>query len=192
LVVKLKHWDERKKVSNEDVTQQLYQKISGIRGATIFAMPLPTITGFGTTGGFSLQLQDKGGHSIADFYKVAQGFLAALNQRPEIQFATTAFNPNFPQYQLDVNVPKAEQAGVTVNNIMSVMQIYYGGSYASNFNQFGKQYRVMIQADTNYRSSPDQMNNIFVRTDNGSMAPITEFITLTRVYGPESISRFNL
>jgi HAE1 family hydrophobic/amphiphilic exporter-1 len=192
VIVILKTWDERKGVTIDDVIKQLYQKASGIRGATIFAMPLPTITGFGTTGGFSLQLQDKGGHSIADFYKVAQGYLAALNQRPEIQFATTAFNPNFPQYQMDVNVPKAEQAGVTVDNIMSVMQIYYGGSYASNFNQFGKQYRVMIQADTNYRSSPDQLNKIFVRTENGSMAPITEFVTLSRVYGPESISRFNL
>jgi hydrophobic/amphiphilic exporter-1 (mainly G- bacteria), HAE1 family len=123
---------------------------------------------------------------------VAQNFLAGLNQRPEIQSAYTTFNPNFPQYLLDVNVPKIKQAGLTVNGIMSAMQGYFGGIYVSNFNQFGKQYRIMIQSDTQYRLNPESLNKIMVRTSSGRMAPITEFIELSRVFGPERLTRFNL
>lgn len=192
VILELKHWDDRKGIDNNAVIAKLRQKTAHIRDATIIPISLPTITGFGTSGGFSFQLQDRGGHSTDEFYKVAQTFLAALGNRPEIQYATTSFNPNFPQYLMDVNVAKTAEAGLTVQNIMSAMQVYYGGSYASNFNQFGKQYRVMIQADTSYRASPEGLNNIYVRTANNNMAPISEFITLERVFGPESISRFNL
>nr|GFB94627.1 hypothetical protein [Tanacetum cinerariifolium] len=158
----------------------------------IRGIPAPTITGFGQTSGFTFQLQDRGGHSTAEFYKVAQDFLAALNQRPEIQYATTAFNPGFPQYQLAVNVAKVKEAGLTEANILNAMQVYYGGVYSTNFNQFGKQYRVMVQADTSYRASPEGLSKVFVRNASGAMAPITEFVTLTRIYGPESLNRFNL
>jgi hydrophobic/amphiphilic exporter-1 (mainly G- bacteria), HAE1 family len=192
VILELKHWDKRKGISNQDVINQLNQKVAGIREAGILPLSLPTITGFGGTGGFAFQLQDKGGHTIAEFFSIAQTFLAALNKRPEIQYAATAFNPNFPQYELSVNVAKVKEAGITEDGILNTMQLYYGGSYASNFNKFGKQYRVMIQADTNYRASPEGLNKIYVRTINSKMAPITEFISLKRVYGPESISRFNL
>ncbi|WP_334124587.1 efflux RND transporter permease subunit, partial [Empedobacter brevis] len=192
-IVALKHWDERKSISNEDVIQELKKKTAHIKEADIIFMSLPTITGFGTSGGFEVQLQDKGGHTADEFYKVSQDFLGGLNKREEIQYAATSYNPNFPQYQMDVNVAKAQEAGISISSLMSTMQTYYGGTYASNYNQFGKQYRVMVQADSTYRANIDGLNKIFVRTDDGSkMAPLTSFITMERVYGPESISRFNL
>jgi HAE1 family hydrophobic/amphiphilic exporter-1 len=174
------------------VIGQLYAKIGGLHEANIFFFSPPTIQGFGAGNGFSFELQDKGGHTAAEIYKVTNDFLAALNKRKEIQNTNTTFNPNFPQYQVDVNVAKCKEAGVTVNSVINTMQGYYGGLYASNFNQFGKQFRVMVQADFLYRANPEGLNKIFVRADNGTMAPITEFITLSRVFGPESISRFNL
>jgi len=192
VILQLKHWDLRKGVSNQDVIRMLSQKCAGIREAALLPLSLPTITGFGGSGGFSFQLQDKGGHTINDFYKISQGFLEALTKRKEIQYAASPFNPNFPQYELEVNVAKAKEAGVNVDAILSTMQYYYGGAYASNFNQFGKQYRVMVQADTNFRANLEGLNKIFVRNVNNKMAPITEFINMKRVYGPESISRFNL
>lgn len=192
VILELKHWDQRKGVSNQDVINVLNQKVAKVREANIFPMSLPTIFGFGGTGGFSFQLQDKGGHSISEFYSVAQNFLAALNKRPEVQYASTFFNPGFPQYELSVNVAKVKEAGILVNEILNTMQFYYGGFYASNFNKFGKQYRIMIQADSNYRANAEGLGKIFVRTASGKMAPITEFITIKRTYGPESISRFNL
>jgi len=148
--------------------------------------------GFGVSGGFSFELQDKGGHPTIEFYKVSQDFLAALNKRAEIQLAYTTFNPNFPQYLLSVNVSKIKEAGLTVSDIMNAMQSYFGGLYIDNFNQFGKQYRIMIQSDAKYRANEEGLNKIYVRTGTNKMAPITEFITLTNTYGPESISRFNL
>ena len=192
VILQLKHWNLRKGVSNQDVIKTLYEKTAKIREAAIFSLSLPTISGFGGTGGFSFQLQDKGGHSIADFYQVSQNFLAALNKRPEIQYAATPFNPGFPQYELSVNVAKVKDAGIGVDEILNTMQFYYGGFYAGNFSKFGKQYRVMIQADTNYRANLEGLSKIYVRSAGNKMAPITEFITMKRVYGPESISRFNL
>lgn len=188
----LKPWDKRKGVSNLDVIKILNQKLAGIREASIFPMSLPTISGFDGTGGFSFQLQDKGGHNIADFYAVAQKFLAELNKRKEIQYATTSFDPGFPQYEMSVNVAKVKDAGISVNDILNTMQFYYGGFYASNFNKYGKQYRVMIQADTNYRANLEGLNKVYVRTANNKMAPILEFINMKRVYGPQSITRFNM
>ena len=192
-IIELKNWSDRKGKSNEDVIKELRQKTANIKDAQLVFMSQPTISGFGTSGGFEFQLEDKAGHSTAGFYKVSQTFLAALNKRPEIQYATTAFNPNFPQYQMSINVAKAEEAGISVSSILSVMQVYYGASYASNFNEYGKQYRVLVQADSSYRANIDGLNKIFVRTDDGAkMAPITEFISMTKIYGPQSISRFNL
>lgn len=192
-IVELKHWDLRKGTTNEDVIKTLKEKMSGIKDAQITFMSLPTISGFGASGGFQFQLQDKGGHTTSEFYKVSQDFLEALNNRPEIQYAATAFNPNFPQYEMSVNTEKCEEAGVDISSLLKTMQVYYGASYASNFNQFGKQYRVMVQADTSYRANIQGLNKIYIRTEDGNnMAPITEFITMKRVYGPESITRFNL
>ena len=182
----------RKGISNNDIIKVLSKRTSYIREADINFMSQPTITGFGTSGGFTFQLQDKEGHTTAEFYKVAQTFLAALNSRPEIQYAATSFNPNFPQYLLDVNVAKCRDAGVLVTDVLNAMQVFYGSSYISNFNEFGQQYRVIIQADAKYRSSPEGLNKISIKTSTGIMAPVTEFITLKRVYGPESVTRFNL
>jgi len=137
-------------------------------------------------------LQDKGGHTTDQFYQVAQGFLGTLNKRPEIQYAKTSFNPNFPQYEMDINVPKAKDAGVTVTSILNAMQVFYGSAYASNFTEFGQQYQVIIQADSNYRGAPSDLNRIYVRGSDSSMIPITEFTTFKRVFGPETVSRFDM
>ncbi|MFT4155693.1 efflux RND transporter permease subunit [Parafilimonas sp.] len=194
VIMELKPWNERKEKdqSVSGVIQQLFKKTAGIRDASIIFLSPPTIQGFSASGGFEFQLQDKGGHTTQAFYKVSQAFLAALAKRPEIQYATTSFNPNFPQYQVSVNVAKAKQAGISPESIMSVMQGYFGGSYVSNFNEFGKQYRVIIQSDYKYRTSEASLDNVKVKTSGGDMSPLTTFVTLKRVYGPESISRFNL
>jgi len=191
VIVKLYPWDQRD-LSVDDVIGQLFAKTSGIREASIFFISPPTIQGFGQSGGFEFQLQDKGGHTTAEFFKVNNEFLAKLAERPEIQYATTPFNPGFPQYMMDINLAKAKDAGVSINTILSTMQGYYGGLYASNFNKFGKQYRVMVQAAPEFRANTEGLNKIFVRNSAGNMAPITEFVKMTRVFGPESISRFNL
>jgi hydrophobic/amphiphilic exporter-1 (mainly G- bacteria), HAE1 family len=194
VIMRLKPWDQRsgKGQDVQSIIGQMFGKTAGIRDAKVIFFGAPTIQGFGTSSGFEFQLQNRSGQDIASFYKVAMDFLAALGERPEIQYASTAFNPNFPQYQIDVNVAKVKEAGLTVSDILGTIQGYYGGVYASNFNQFGKQYRVMYQADPAFRSNPESLNNVYVRNANGTMAPITGFITLNRVYGPQAISRFNL
>jgi HAE1 family hydrophobic/amphiphilic exporter-1 len=192
VILRLKPWDDRPGVTDKDIIATLTKKTAGIKAASIVYMSQPTITGFGTSGGFSLQLQDKGAHASDAFYKVSTNFLAALSDRPEIQYATTSYNPNYPKYELDVNVPKCKDAGVSVTSILNAMQVFYGSSYASNFNEFGQQYEVIVQADSNYRASPAGLDKIFVRAADSVMAPISEFITLKRVYGSQTVSRFNL
>ena len=192
VTVRLTPWDQRSGVTNKDVIKTLTKKTAGIRGATIVYMSQPTVTGFGTSGGFTIQLQDKGGHTTDEFYKVAQEFLGALNKRPEIQYASTSFNPNFPQYEMDINVAKCKDAGISVTSILNAMQVFYGSAYASNFTEFGQQYQVILQADSDYRAAPSGLNKIYVRGTDSAMAPISEFITLKRVFGPETVSRFDM
>lgn len=194
LIIKLKDWSERKRddQSVQAIIGQLFAKTRSITEAKVIYFAPPTIQGFGVSQGFEFQLQDRTGADIATFTKVGNDFIAALNERPEIQYASTSFDPNFPQYEIEVNVEKTKEAGFTVSEILGTMQGYYGGVYASNFNQFGKQYRVMYQAEPQYRANPEGLNNIYVRNQEGQMAPITSFISLKRVYGPQSISRFNL
>lgn len=192
LILELKPWEERKGVSNVDVIAKIMKLTAGITEAQITPISQPTITGFGKGAGFTFVLQDKGGHTTEEFYKVEQQFLEELGKHEAIQYATSSFNPNFPQYMIEANVPKIMQSGLTLNSIMNAMQIYYGGFYASNFNQFGKQYRIMVQADTTYRATPEGLNKIYVRTPSNAMAPISEFITLKRVYSSENVTRFNL
>ncbi|RKR80370.1 HAE1 family hydrophobic/amphiphilic exporter-1 [Mucilaginibacter gracilis] len=191
-IIKLKTWDERKGVKADDVIGQLFGMTAAIKGAKILFFAPPTVPGFGNSSGFTIELQDKTGGSIADFYKVAGGFLGALNQRPEILYGATGFNPNYPQFLMSVNVPRAKQAGVLISDITSTMQGYYGGVYASTFNQFGKQYRVMVQADYQYRKNALSLDNIYVKNSAGTMAPVSEFVTLKPINGPQSLSRFNL
>jgi len=192
LFFKLKPWDDRKGVKIDDVIGQLFGMTAGIKNAKILFFTPPTVPGFGNSSGFTIELQDKTGGSIADFYKVAGGFLGALNKQPEILYGATGFNPNYPQYLMSVNVARAKQAGLLISDITSTMQGYYGGLYASNFNEFGKQYRVMVQADNQYRKNFESLNQIYVKNASGTMAPISEFITLTPINGPQSLSRFNL
>ena len=191
VISRLAPWDERKRDVKE-IIGELFAKTGGIKGAKIIFFAPPTIQGFGTSGGFEFQLQDKTGGDINKFNTIGNEFLAALSKRPEIQYASTSFNPNFPQFQVDVNVATIKQAGLNVNDVLGVLQGYFGGVYASNFYKFGKQYRVMYQADAQYRANEQSLNGIYVRNASGVMAPITEFITLRKVYGPQAISRFNL
>jgi HAE1 family hydrophobic/amphiphilic exporter-1 len=191
VITRLKPWNERER-DVKAIIGELFAKTAGIKGAKIIFFAPPTIQGFGTSGGFEFQLQDKTGGDINKFNDVGNAFLAALAKRPEIQYASTSFNPNFPQFQIEVNVAKIKEAGLSVTDVLSVMQGYYGGVYASNFNKFGKQFRVMYQADAKYRDNPESLNSIFVRNNKGVMAPISEFINLQKVYGPQAISRFNL
>ena len=194
VIMRLKPWAERtgKGQDVQSIIGQMFAKTAGIRDARALFFAPPTIQGFGFSGGFEFQLQDRSGGDIAKFSKVSNDFLAALNERPEVQYASTSFNPNFPQYQISVDVAKVKEAGLSVNDILSTMQGYYGGVYASNFNQFGKQYRVMYQAEASFRANPESLNNVYVRNASGNMAPITAFITLDKVYGPQAITRFNL
>ena len=137
-------------------------------------------------------MQDKKGGSLTELYNVSQSFIEKLRERPEIGAAYTSFSINFPQYSVDVDAAKCKRAGVSPNDVLSTLSGYYGGSYASNFNRFTKLYRVLIQASPEYRIDKESLNNIFVRNESGKMAPVGQFVTLTKVYGAESVSRFNL
>ena len=192
-IVKLKDWSEREK--GQDATSvlgQLYGAVGQqIKDATVMMFQPPMISGYSVTSGFELQLQDKTGGDINKFFQIYQQFIGALNQRPEIQQAYSTFNPTFPQYMVNGEVAKTKQAGISPSVVLSTLQGYYGGMYVSNFNRFGKLYRVMMQADPSARISPETLNQVKVRVGN-EMSPITNFITLERVYGPDIISRFNL
>ncbi|NWJ50554.1 MAG: efflux RND transporter permease subunit [Bacteroidetes bacterium] len=171
---------------------KLFMATAKIKGAKIVFFTPGMVPGFGLSGGFELKLEDKTGGDIKTFEQNARQFLGVLGQRKEIQYATTSFNTNFPQYQVDVNAARCEQSGISVSTVLSALQGYIGGYYASDFNRFGKQYRVMIQAEPSYRGNPEDLNNIFVRTSTGEMAPITEFVSTKRVYGAENLTRFNM
>lgn len=193
ILCKLKPWDQRKKKGEgiDDIILDITRKTATLTDARVFTFAPPTLRGFGATSGFEFSLQDKKGGDLNEFYQNSLEFMSDLTKRPEIQMAMTAFDPTFPQYLVDVDVAKAKMAGLSVNQILATLQGYYGGLYASNFNLYGKMYRVMVQADTTYRKNIESLNNVFIN-NKGQMAPIREFVTLTRVYGPENITRFNL
>ncbi len=159
-------------------------------GRVMFFAP-PMISGYGVTNGFNIEMQDKTGGDINKFYSIVMGFLGALNQQPEIQMAYTTFNPTFPQYLVDIDAAKAKQAGISPQTILSTLQGYYGGMYVSNFNRFGKLYRVMMQATPESRVSPETLNSIKIRNGN-EMASLANYVTLKRVYGPDLLNRFNM
>ena len=193
IIVKLKDWKERSsEESSDNIIKMLYGKSAQIfnEGQILFFAP-PMIPGYGISNGFEFNLQDKTGGDLNEFFKVAQNFLAKLNARPEIAAAQTAFSPVFPQYMIDIDAAKCKQAGISPRDILTTLQGYYGGLYSSNFNRFGKLYRVMIQADPQSRISPETLNSIKVRNGN-EMAPITQFVTLKKIYGPDNITRFNM
>ena len=193
-IIKLKDWSERQGegMSSDDVVGALtMQTRQLVKDGQVMLFAPPMITGYGTSNGFEFHLQDKTGGDLDRFFEVAQQFLGVLNQRPEIMYAMTTFNPNFPQYMVDIDAAKCKQAGLSPSDILTTLQGYFGGLYASNFNRFGKLYRVMIQADPEARISPESLNGIMVR--NGTeMAPITQFMSLRKIYGPDNINRFNM
>ena len=192
-IIRLKPWSERdpKTESADAILAQLFQKCSSIHDGRLMFFKPPMISGYSATSGFEIKLQDKTGGDLDNFFQVYQQFIGALNARPEIQMAYSTFNPTFPQYLVEIDVAKVKQANLTQNAILQALQGYYGGMYISNFNRFGKLYRVMMQASPEARVSPETLKNIKVR--NGSeMAPIDNFVKLTRVYGPDLINRFNM
>ncbi len=193
-IVKLKDWEQRpgKQDAVNAVIEQIYARTADIRNAQVFAVAPPMISGYGTSTGFNMYLQDRNGGNIADFYNVYLQFVGALNQRPEIGRAYSTFNISFPQYIVDIDAAKAKRSGISPSEILSTLSGYYGGQYVSNINRFSKVYRVMIQADPKYRMDTESLNNIFVRMQSGEMAPVSQFVTLTKVYGPEVLNRFNL
>ncbi len=193
-IVKLKDWKERpdKQDAVGAVIGQIYARTADIKNAQIFAVAPPMISGYGTSTGFNMFLQDRAGGDITDFYNVYLRFIGALNQRPEIGRAYSTFDISFPQYVVDIDAAKAKRAGISPSDILSTLSGYYGGQYVSNINRFSKVYRVMLQADPKYRTDTESLDNVFVRMQNGEMAPISQFVELTKIYGPEVLNRFNL
>ena len=194
ITIKLKDWSLRpdKEDDVNAVIGQIMARTADIKDVNIVPMAPPMITGYGMTNGFELHMQDKMGGDIGEFFAVTQNFLAALNQRPEIAMAYTSFNPNFPQYLVNVDPAVCKRAGVSPATVLSTLAGYYGGQYVSNINRFSHVYRVMIQADPQYRMTPESLNAVQVRMDNGQMAPLSQFVELTKVYGAQTLSRFNL
>ena len=178
-------------LSADGVVAQIFIKTAHIKDASILAFSPPMIPGFSANSGVSLVMQDRTGGDLNRFFDITKEFIAELNKRPEIQMAQTSYNPSYPQYMVHVDVAKCKQSNISPQTILTTLQGYYGGLYASNFNAYGKLYRVMIQASPETRMTEESLNNIYVRTPAG-MAPIQEFCRLERVYGPTNISRFNL
>jgi len=195
-IIKLKDWSKRSTFSESylAVLGQIYQKTGEqIKDGNVIAFPPPMISGFGATNGFELKMQDRTGGDINEFFAIVQNFLSELAQRPEIQSATTTFNPTFPQYKIDLDAAKVKQAGLSPSQILSALQGYYGGMYVSNFNRFGKIYRVMMQASPEARVSPETLESIKVKNPRtGEMASVSNFVSLERIYAPDLLNRFNM
>jgi HAE1 family hydrophobic/amphiphilic exporter-1 len=193
LIIKLKNWEERSTMQNSTVVYATLfmraQKI--IKEAQVLFFAPPMIPGYSASSDIELNMQDKTGGDLNHFFDVVNDYTAALEARPEINSAKTSFNPNFPQYMLDIDAAACKKAGLSPSDILSTMQGYFGGLYASNFNSFGKMYRVMIQAEPNATKNLESLSSIKVRNGN-EMAPITQFVSVKKVYGPDIISRFNL
>ena len=210
IIVKLKPWDERtaKEDQVQAVVNQIYARTADIKDATVFAIAPGMIPGYGMGNALDLNVQDKQGGDMNTFFQTTQQYLAALNQRPEISMAYSTFDVRYPQWPdevgaskcdragittaVEVDASKCKRAGITPDQVLSTLSGYYGGQYVSNFNRFSKVYKVMIQADPKFRLDEASLNNAFVRMSNGEMAPLSQFVTLTRSYGAESLSRFNM
>ena len=193
-IIKLADWADREsaETSVQAITGKLFGVAAGIKEANIIFFSPPSIRGFGNSAGFEVNLLDKFGGEFADLDKVNKDFAMALMKHPEVKYAQSSFSTNYPQYEMEVNVPLAKEKGVPINSIFSTLQGYIGGIYASDFSRFGKQFRVYIQALPDDRADVNDLNSMYVRTDSGEMAPITQFVKLERVYGPQSVTRFNL
>ena len=193
LIIKLKNWEERSTMQNSTIVYAtLYMRAQKIiKEAQVLFFAPPMIPGYSASSDIELNMQDKTGGDLNHFFDVVNNYNAALEARPEINSAKTSFNPHFPQYQLDIDAAACKKAGISPNDILTTLQGYYGGLYASNFNSFGKMYRVMVQAEPDATKNMETLQSIKVRNGN-EMAPITQFISIKKVYGPDVISRFNL
>lgn len=191
LIIKMDPWDQRD-ITTSEVVAMLKQRTDSIRDAKFMFFGTPTLQGFGMSSGVDLKMQDKTGGDINKFYGVTTEFLDKLRKRPEVMMVMSSFDPRFPQKQIEANMPKIKDAGLTLGDVMTTLQAYVGSMYVSNFNTYGKQYRVVVQAAPEYRSKMESLNGLTVKTSNGVMTPITEFITIKDVTGPQSLTRFNL
>jgi HAE1 family hydrophobic/amphiphilic exporter-1 len=192
--IRMKPQDERGAVKDlTQITANMTQKVAEkVKGASAFFFTFPTVQGFGNVSGFEFMLQDKTSGTMGKLDSTTKAFLGALMQRKEIAYAFTTFAAGNPQYQMDVDNAKARQLGVPVSELLQTLQVYYGSSFVSDFNRFGKYYRVMVQADAKYRNTPQSLNDVFVRNNEGKMVPANALVTLKRVYGPETVTRNNL
>ena len=203
-IIKLKSFEERQKaegplkyigvhnLGSTMVLGMIYKQTAAIKGAQILAFQPPMVQGFSATNGMTFSMQDRTGGDVNKFFDITQKYIAELNKRPEISNAMTSYNTKYPQYKIDVDVAKCKQSGIDPSTVLTTMQGYYGGMYASNFNAYGKLYRVYIQSAPQDRADLKSLDNIYVRTSAGEMAPIKEYVNLSRVYGPQEIDRFNL
>ena len=193
-IVRLKQWDERQEKEDEinAVIDEIYRRTDDISSAQIMAFAQPMIPGYGVSSGFEIYVQDQKGGSVEDLLKYTRQMIEKLNARPEIGRATTSFDTKFPQYMVEVDAARCKRNGVSPSDVLSTLSGYIGGNYASNMNRFSKLYRVMVQASPEFRLDTEALNNMFVRNSDGEMSPISQYLTLTRVYGSETLTRFNL
>ena len=193
-IVRLKDWNQRTEKGDDinSVISEIYRRTADISSADILAFAQPMIPGYGVSSGFEIYVQDQQGGTIEDLLTVTKNMISKLNARPEISRATTSFDTKFPQYLVEVDAARCKRNGVSPTDVLNVLSGYIGGNYASNMNRFSKLYRVMVQASPEYRLDTEALNNMFVRNSNGEMSPVNQYIKLTRVYGAETLSRFNL
>lgn len=191
IVIKMIPWEDRK-ITASEVAATLTARTKDITEATFVFFSMPTIQGFGLSSGVELSMQDRTGGDVNEFFGVTNAFLDNLRANDAVMMAMTTFNPNYPQKQIEVDIAKVKAAGLTLDDVMTNLQAYIGSMYISNFNLYGKQYRVMLQAAPEYRSKLEDLHGLYVRTGSGEMAPVTEFITVTDVTGPQSRTRFNM
>ena len=192
--IRLHDWKDRKKKGDDvdSVMEEIYARTADINSADIMVYTRGMIPGYGSSNGFEVYLQDQKGGKLEDLEKITDEFIIELNKRPEISRAKTAFDSSYPMYLVQVDAVQCKRNGISPSDVLSVLSGYIGGSYASNMNRFSKLYRVMFQAAPEYRLDTESLQNMFVRNDKGEMSPVNQYLTLTRIYGPQSISRFNL
>jgi hydrophobic/amphiphilic exporter-1 (mainly G- bacteria), HAE1 family len=191
VIIKMDPWDEREMTTSQ-VAALLKKKTENITNATFMFFGTPTLQGFGLSNGVEMNMQDKTGGDIHEFYAITTDYLNKLKKHPEVMVAMTTFDPRFPQKQVDVNIAKIKDAGLTLTEVMTALQTYVGSMYVSNFNVYGKQFRVMIQAAPEYRSKLDDLHGLYIKTSSGEMTPITEFLSFKDITSPQSLTRFNL
>lgn len=192
--IRLKNWSERtgKGDDIDSIIKEIYKRTAAIKSAKIQVFTRGMIPGYGMTNGFEIYVQDFNGGDIESLKNVTFHFLDELAKRPEIARATTSFDTKYPQYMVEVDAAMCKRNGVDPDDVLDVLSGYVGGSYASNFNKFSKLYRVMVQASPEYRLDTQSLSSLFVRNSSGEMSPVSQYLTVTRVFGTESLTRFNL